>query len=535
MASSIHIPATALNDVAFALLEQYVQGKISDMITLAKIDVELAIQLEQTKTIPVLEDVAAWQLVLGWAASDELSFDDFLVQMKKKFKDRFKFDEWSSVFDEVFKASHEGAAIAIEVVKAAMIKHGILYHPIIIDNLQPVSLMPPFPMVPLSQRLITRGHGLEVTISTSDQGHPIAYCEGKEYYYGCSHIYFPMKWVKALNGGKMETLERSSDEVVEALEISVHDFKLEFPTGTSIQVIVGLNCGFQGIVIGKVDDMYILQGSDQQASHGLGNMLHWYSSHKILITPSTLQQADPDNLGDKGKSKAQEPKVPGGDGNINEGSDLIQVSVSMDEALIVPSSTLQFSRERGHQGLIHSVDFISGHLTVLSNDGPLHDVLIGFCIKLENHSLCDIECQVGCELKNTAVVTDATPPMSTVDPSAKLGPSTLACDPWVSHPDDITPWPLNKLVQANVDYGCVPWLFNNNFCDYANWHLSTSWSCVSHWDLQYTCDLTPTNPRSAGQIHWVKKCQVKKDLKGVELEDSTKLPLGDICQVISAN
>ncbi|KAI5997200.1 hypothetical protein EDC04DRAFT_2612590 [Pisolithus marmoratus] len=401
------------------------------------------------------------------------------------------------------------------------------------------------------------------------------------------------------------------------------------------------------------------------------------SGHEILITLSTLQQADPDNLGDKGKSKAQEPEVPGGDGDIDEGSDPVQVSVSMDKALIVPPSTLQFSRERGYdvtigdcvrvvhgpavdiEGLICSVDFVSGHLTVLSDDGPLHDVLIGFCIKLENHSLHDIEHQVGCEvwiisgpkkgyrgmlrsvgrtycnvaiessimqLKNTAVVTEfgmclngaildstrmaafielcqksfvwtaprsTTPPMSTVDPSAEPGPSTLACDPWVSHPDNITPWPLNELAQANVDYGCVPWLFNNNFCDYANWHVclrvGMSYNCGSllkqvvrttvpdcfstvvhghglappgHVSVTVTSstvsanikhhfipahDLTPANLRSAGQyclvlhgelmgqIHWVKKCQVKKDPKGVELEDGTKLPLGDVCQVISAN
>ncbi|KAI6014644.1 hypothetical protein EDC04DRAFT_2608993 [Pisolithus marmoratus] len=153
MASSIHIPTAALNSVAFALLEQYAQGKISDMITLTKIDVELAVvgipfdqeewldlmgiilmnptdgfnsikaawQLKQMKTTPVLEDVAAWQLVLGWAANEE------------NIEDRFKFDEWSSVFDEVFKASCEGATIAVKVVKAAMIKCGILYRPSVHD------------------------------------------------------------------------------------------------------------------------------------------------------------------------------------------------------------------------------------------------------------------------------------------------------------------------------------------------------------------------------------------------------------------
>ncbi|KAI6015960.1 hypothetical protein EDC04DRAFT_2608603 [Pisolithus marmoratus] len=344
----------------------------------------------------------------------------------------------------------------------------------------------------------------------------------------------------------------------------------------------------------------------------LCGMLHWHHSCKILITPSMLQQADPDNLRDKGKSRAQEPEVLSSDGNIDEGSDLIQVSVSMDEVLIIPPSTLQFSREKGYdvtisdcvhvahgpavgiEGLIHSVDFISGHLTVLADDGPLHNVLIGFCIKLENHSLHEIEHQ----LKNTAVITESgmflngaildstqmaafielcqksfvwtvphstTPPMShsTVDPSAESGPSTLACDPWVPHSDDTTPWPLNELVQADTDYRCVPWLFDNDFCDYVNWHVclrvAVSYNCglllkqVVHTTVPdcfsmviHGLGLAPPGHVSvtvtsstyclvlhgklAGQIHWVKKCQVKKDLKGVELEDGTKLPLGDVCQ-----
>ncbi|KAI5985670.1 hypothetical protein EDC04DRAFT_2615301 [Pisolithus marmoratus] len=448
----------------------------------------------------------------------------------------------------------------------------------------------------------------------------------------------------------------------------------------SVTVIAGLNCGFQGIVIGKVDDMYLDVPAIFLASHvspttyisrepdnqvpddpliresriqpgdfvrvisgphkGLCGTLHWHSGREILITLSTLQQADPDNLGDKGKSRAQEPEVLGGDGDIDEGSDLIQVSVSMDEVLIIPPSTLQFSREKGYDVTI------GDHVRVAR--GPavgieglfwlmmVHCIMSSsvFAVKLENHSLRDVERQVGHEvwiisgprkgyrgtlrsvgrtycnvaiesgimqLKNTAVVTESgmflngaildstrmaafielrrksfvwtvprstTPPtsQSTVDPSAESGPSTLACDPWVPHSDDTTPRPLNELAQAEADYGCVPWLFDNNFCDYANWRvclrvavsynrgsllkrvvhttvpdlllygrtwawLSTSWSCVSHCDLKYTCDLTPMNPRSAGQyclvlhgelagqIHQVKKCQVKKDPKGVELED----------------
>ncbi|KAI6044432.1 hypothetical protein EDC04DRAFT_2599474 [Pisolithus marmoratus] len=429
--------------------------------------------------------------------------------------------------------------------------------------------------------------------------------------------------------------ERSSDEVVKALEISVHDFKLEFPTGASGQLDVPVIFLASHVSpttyisrepdnqvpddplihesrIQPGDFVHVISGPHK----GLCGMLHWHSGCKILITPSTLQQADPDNLGDKGKSRAQEPEVLSGDGDIDEGSDLIQVSVSMDKVLIIPPSTLQFSREKGYdvtisdhvrvacgpavgiEGLICSVDFISGHLTVLADDGPLHNVLIGFCIKLENHSLRDIERQVGREvwiissprkgyrgtlrsvgrtycnvtiesgimqLKNTAVVTDTTPPtsQSTVDPSAKSGPSTLACDPWVPHSDDTTPRPLNELAQADADYGCVPWLFDNNFCDYANWHVclrvAASYNCglllkrVVHTTVPdcfstvvHGLGLAPPGHVSvtvtsstyclvlhgelAGQIHWVKKCQVKKDLKGVELEDGTKLPLGDVCQ-----
>ncbi|KAI6017298.1 hypothetical protein BKA83DRAFT_4128437 [Pisolithus microcarpus] len=56
-------------------------------------------------------------------------------------------------------------------------------------------------------------------------------------------------------------------------------------------------------------------------------------------------------------------------------------------------------------------------------------------------------------------------------------------------------------------------------------------------------DLTPANPMSSGQyclvlrgeltgqIFWVKKCQSKKEPRGVELEDGTKLRFGDIYYV----
>ncbi|KAI6111418.1 hypothetical protein F5141DRAFT_1063696 [Pisolithus sp. B1] len=145
-------------------------------------------------------------------------------------------------------------------------------------------------------------------------------------------------------------------------------------------------------------------------------MLHYYSGHEILITPSTLPQKGTDDPRDKGKSKAQESEISGGNNNTNEDSDLVQVSVSMDDAIILPPPTLQLSKERGYdvsigdhvqvawgpavsaEGLVHAVDFVSGHLTVLSEDGPWHDVPMGFCIKLEEYSLRDVECQVGHEV-----------------------------------------------------------------------------------------------------------------------------------------
>ncbi|KAI6098063.1 hypothetical protein EDD16DRAFT_1523965 [Pisolithus croceorrhizus] len=122
----------------FALLKQYAQGKISEMLTLTKIDVELAVvgipfdqeewlDLMGMKTNPLLEDPVAWQLVLQWAADDNVSFANFLTEMEAKFKDRYKFDEWKIVFSQVFKASHEGNAV--EVVRAAMAKRGVLEHP----------------------------------------------------------------------------------------------------------------------------------------------------------------------------------------------------------------------------------------------------------------------------------------------------------------------------------------------------------------------------------------------------------------------
>ncbi|KAI5994305.1 hypothetical protein EDC04DRAFT_2910559 [Pisolithus marmoratus] len=802
MAPPIRLTHAALNDAAFALLEQYMKGEITDTAALTKIDVELHIagihfdteewldlievilmnpteglnsikaarQLAQAEVVPLLEDAAVWQLVLRW-------------EMQDRFEERYKFDDWKTIFDQVFKASHKGTTV--EVVRAAMsergvpdlsssqalssdnashtipstqpsplqtrkvscrsdsslpsAKHlrlsksvdryldvsaqeddedenededgdednldiGVKNHPkvtevglsgratfneclqdlvqcyvhkggvtglnarvhqnrvcnvevskhgdvgqsrlkvfmielpttstarFILEHLKLENLpCQTFPLLPkcifvearnplevqiclppshntlvkniswicnlsgpfkndisyilsadtdsvgmlvvprevpyystpqdlyhgctLFDTDLARVHGLEVTVSTDEEGHLVTSCQGREYHCGCTRFFshkntikvvnvpspnkiawfaltlidpplvnrtmtsFSAQWWQDGDTGRIRSGEyagslarviatdsqcesvtvcvlipRSSDEVVKDLEISIHDFRLEFLPGTSVKVIVGMNRGFEGMVIGKVEDMVVLQGSEQQASHrllevpeiflashvspttytsqdphdqllhdpfanesciqlgnlvwvisgphkGLSGMLHYHSSHETLITPSTLPEESTDDPRNKGKLKAQESEVAGGNGNIDENSDLIQVSVSIDDAIIIPPSTLQLSKERGYdvsvsnhvwvacgpavgaEGPVGAVDFPSGRLMVLSKDSPWHDVPISFCVKVEDYSLHDQEYHVSHEvwiisgpigihsgimqLKNTAVVTES--------------------------------------------------------------------------------------------------------------------------------
>ncbi|KAI5997586.1 hypothetical protein EDD15DRAFT_2194623 [Pisolithus albus] len=1084
MAFPIRITPAVLNDAAFAFLEQHARGEISDMVALTKIDLELhltglkfeqeqwldlfgvilldpaeglnsiktARQLAQATTNPLLEDPAAWQLVLRWAADDDnISFPDFLAEMEGKFKDRYKFDDWKTIFDQVFEASRDGTAV--EVVRAAMTERGVLDRSSVqdlsvqssssanvsstrpsgrasssrsrktsrkskgprppakraklsggvrqfldtsaqdgdddesedesdrdsemhrsprvteiapsgrttfnkrlerifdhynregsaegsnarvyrspvrsaevgmdvdVDPIESRVYMIELPTVhgagfvlehlrrrgmscqtfqsvprrifvearfPLEVQLglppshadlvreiiripreqmrsvtepcdiparswvrirfgsfkndiayvlsvedssvetlivprslpyysdahspvegrslfdveLAREHGLEVTVSTNDRGHPVAYCDGSEYHFGCCRISFPKKWVKVVgvpspdeiawfavasvdpslvdrtltrfstrwwqegDTGRIcsgefanklarivavdlqcesvtvHVLTDNSSDDVGLLEISVHDFNLEFRIGASVKVIGGIDCGFQGMVISRRDDIFLLQGSDQQASHDLvkyhfllmssqvevpgillasyippttyasraddqvrydplanenrlqpGDLvrvvrgphkdrcgtLHYYSGRELLVTPSAIQEKSTADPGDKGKSKAEEADARG-DGNVDEFDDLIQISVCMDDAVVIPPNTLQFSKERGYdvtigdrvrvargpalgvEGPVRTVDIIAGRLTVVSEDGPWHDVPIGFCVKVQDYSLRDVERHVGREvwiisgpskgyrgtlrsvgrttcqvaihsgvmqLKHTAVVTESgvllngapldparmaafielrrtsfvptapprhitpPPPSPVADPSAEPGPSTSAYNPWVVHPGDVTPRRSNETEQQQVDYGCVPWLFDDNFCDYPKWHVclrvglaynrgslekrvvrttapdrfstvtrgcglappghvsvtvtsSTVSANIEHHFIPAR-DLTPAKPTSAGQsclilrgklagqIHLVKKCQSKKAPKGVELEDGTKLPFEDVCQVIPVN
>ncbi|KAI6101119.1 hypothetical protein EDD16DRAFT_1526016 [Pisolithus croceorrhizus] len=776
MVTSLHIPPAALNDVAFTLLEQYVQGMITDMTALTKIDVKLYVAgipfiqgewLDLMEVIvmngsdglnfikaaqQLMQDSTMWQVVLQWAADDTFSFDDFLMEMADKFKERYRFDNWKAIFNQVFEASHKGTTV--EVVRAAMAQCGVLdcprhvsctlppsqisslqthisalednkdedehvdesdqdnevnRHPRVTDigpsghetfdqclqglihhyghegtaerpdlkdqtetrvymielpsahttgfilahlkhrgmhcqtfcslpqcismdahnplEVQDIVWIPTEELLSITQlcnipicswvcilsgtfkhniayvlsikdnsveMLVVPcslpyqpdfhigGHSLfnidlamdlalVVTISTDDQGHPIMYCEGEKYIPLWSTTPWP---VSQLNGGKTETLAESalavsSDKVPEALEVSIYDFKPEFPISASIKVIVGLGCGFQGIVISRLDRDLVTTVSGLHK--GITGTLYYYSSHEMLITVLTHQQKDTDNLGAKGKSKAQALEVADGNDDIDEDSNSLQVSVSIDDATVIPLPTLQFLMEKGYdvtvrdyvqvacspamgvEGPVHHVDLVTGRLMVLSEEGPLvgHKVWIisgpnkGYQGMLQSvgRTSCKVAIHSGLvQFKNTAVVTEsgmllngapldatqmaafidlhqssyvwaaplpchATPPLSllSVNSSVKLGSSTSVYDPWVIQPDDLTPqWP-NEAEQQLVD-------------DVA---------CMSQSQLvlqsQYTAQGTLT-----GQILWVKKCQSKKELKGVELNGSAKLLFGDI-------
>ncbi|KAI6009775.1 hypothetical protein BKA83DRAFT_14313 [Pisolithus microcarpus] len=438
--------------------------------------IRTAQQLVQAKTNPLLEDHTAWQLVLRWAADDNLSFPDFLTEMQSNFKDRYKFNEWKTIFDQVFEASHNGTAM--EVVRAAMTEHGVLDCPSVHDlSLQASSSADISPTRPSGQasssqprKASCKSRGplppakcmrmsrsilqfLDTSMQDGDDDESehegnrdsavhrsprvteitpsgrttfnkrlehIVNCYNHEgSAEGSSACMYRSPVHKAEVGmdvdvGPIELrvymielptsqstahflaqhLTSSLDDLG-SLEISVHDFKLEFPIGASIKVIAGLDCGFQGMVISRQDDMFLLQGSDQQvevpgiflASYispttyasraddqvwhdplanenhlqpgdlvrvisgphkDLCGTLHYYSGRELLVTLSVIQPKSTADLGDKGKSKAEEPNVTRGNSDVHEDSDLIQISVCMDDAIVIPPNTLQFSKERGY-------------------------------------------------------------------------------------------------------------------------------------------------------------------------------------------
>ncbi|KAI6009911.1 hypothetical protein BKA83DRAFT_4133142 [Pisolithus microcarpus] len=528
---------------------------------------------------------------------------------------------------------------------------------------------------------LARAHGLEVMVSTDEEGHLVASCEGREYHCGCTCFFSHKKAIKVVNvplpdkiawfalalidpplvdrtmtsfsaqwwqdrdTGRIHSGEyagslahvvttdsqcesvtvcvlipRSSDDVVKDLEISIHDFRLEFLPGTFVKVIADPH---DQLFHDPLANESCIQPGNlvwviSRPHKGLSGMLHYHSGGEILITPSTLPQESTDDPGNKGKSNAQESEVAGGDGGIDENSDLIQVSVSIDDAIIIPPSTLQLLKERGYdvsisdcvwvargpavgaEGPVHAVNFTSGRLTVLSEDGPWHNVPISFCVKVEDYTLCDQEYHVGREVwiisgpskgyrgtLRSGMLLNGTPLDSTRMAAFIALRRNLFAE--IAPPRCATPPPSLSAVDPLAKPGCIPWLFDDGFCNYPRWHVclrvamsynhgslhkqivhttvpdcfltvaqehghappshlsvtmasSTVSTNIEHHFIPMN-DLTPANPMSSGQyclvlwgeltgqIFWVKKCQSKKEPRGVELEDGTKLQFSDIYYV----
>ncbi|KAI6009900.1 hypothetical protein BKA83DRAFT_5835 [Pisolithus microcarpus] len=599
------------------------------MAALTKIDVELDVtgipfdqeewlDLIKAKVVPLLEDAAAWQLVLRW-------------EMQDRFKERYKFDDWKTIFNQVFEASPEGTAV--KLVGAAVLECGVLNPPSVpnLSSSQALSSgkvshksngsLPPAKHARLSKSM---AQYLDVSVQEDEdnenedgdqdnldirvENHPKVTdvgLLGQATFNKCLQDlvqhYVHKGGVTGLNvrahqnrvpnvkSCPLSPLASTARFVLEHLKLEnlpCWTFRslpkcifVEARNLLEVQICLppSHNTLVKNIVLIPAEEMrsitqphdipvwswlevpeiflashvsltmYMSQDPHDQLFHdplanesciqpgnlvwvisgphkGLSGMLHYHSGHEILITPSTLPQESTDDPGNKGKSNAQESEVAGGDGGIDENSDLIQVSVSIDDAIIIPPSTLQLLKERGYdvsisdcvwvargpavgaEGPVHAVNFTSGRLTVLSEDGPWHNVPISFCVKVEDYTLCDQEYHVGREvwiisgpigihlgimqLKNTAVVTEsgmllnrtlldstrmaafialcrnlfaeiappphcATPPpsLSAVDPLAKPGPSTLTSNPWIVNADDVTTPCPNETEKQQIDYG----------------------------------------------------------------------------------
>ncbi|KAI6001471.1 hypothetical protein EDD15DRAFT_2361889 [Pisolithus albus] len=372
---------------------------------------------------------------------------------------------------------------------------------------------------------LARAHGLEVTVSTDEEGRLVACCEGREYYCGCTRFFSRKNAIKAVNvpspdeiawfalasidpplvdrtmtsfsarwwqngdtgrirsGEYAGSLARvvmmdsqcesvtvrvlipgSSDDVVRDLEISIHDFRLEFLPGTSVKVIAGMNRGFEGLVIGRVEDMVVLQGSDEQASHrlakwivlltclqlellhdplanenhiqpgdlvrvicgphkGLSGTLHYRSGREIWVTLSTLPEESTDDPRNKGKSKAEESEVASGGGDIDENSDLIQVigNAEFKNTAVVTESGMLLS------GI------------------PLDSTRMAAFIALRRRLFPEI----------APPPRRATPPpsLSAVDALAEPGQSTSTSNPWIVNTDDVTTPCPDEAEKQQIDYG----------------------------------------------------------------------------------
>ncbi|KIO08061.1 hypothetical protein M404DRAFT_23324 [Pisolithus tinctorius Marx 270] len=260
-------------------------------------------------------------------------------------------------------------------------------------------------------------------------------------------------------------LDNPTPELPTSLEISIHDFKRKFRSGDSVDVIAGPHRGFEGMVLSVdvIEDMALLCGNSgqqaSQASHrvllsypnrdphdqlrrhppveehfiepgdavciisrpyrGLAGRVQYFSrSLRQIWVMWHIEKAfdDEDAKGDKGKSKAQVPEVPGKDSDSDGADNEEVIIVSLDDVQVTARPTPQFSKEKGWdiskgdliqviqgpavdvEGVVRSINLITTTLTLESEDGPWHNIPINFCAKLRDYSLRDAERHIGCEV-----------------------------------------------------------------------------------------------------------------------------------------
>ncbi|KAI6147170.1 hypothetical protein BKA82DRAFT_33409 [Pisolithus tinctorius] len=319
---------------------------------------------------------------------------------------------------------------------------------------------------------LARQHGLEVILTLSPEGHTIAHCLQSQYHCSLLHRHFQrhnvepvslptpeqIAWFVMLDVdptlvahtltcfsaqrwqvgdcGKIQAgefvnkvayvamdvqgesvivhLDNPTLELPTSLEISIHDFKRKFCSGNSVDVIASPHHGFEGMM--DVPMIFlashrVLLSYPNQDPHDQLRCHPPVEEHFIEPGDMHIEQAfnDEDAKGDKGKSKAQVPEVPGKDSDSDGADDEEVIIVSLDDVQVTAQPTLQFSKEKGWdiskgdliqviwgpavdvEGVVHSVDLITATLTLESEDGPWHNIPINFCAKLRDYSLHDAE------------------------------------------------------------------------------------------------------------------------------------------------
>ncbi|KAI5980525.1 hypothetical protein EDD15DRAFT_2382444 [Pisolithus albus] len=609
--------------------------------------IKTARQLAQATTNPLLEGSRC--MAVGFAVGGrrrQYLLPDFLAEMEGKFKDRYKFDDWKTIFDQVFEASRDGTAV--EVVRAAMTERGVLDRPSVQDlSVQSSSSANVSSTRPSGRASSSRSRKTSHTSAQDGDDD-----ESEDESDRDSEMHRSPRVTEIAPSGRTtfnKRLERIFDHYNR--EGSAEGSNARVYRSPVRSAEVGMDVDVDPIESRVyMIELPTVRGAGLCLEHlrrrGMSCQTFQSVPRRIFVEarfPLEVQLGLPPSHADLVREIIRIPREQMR--SVTEPCDIPArswISVCMDDAVVIPPNTLQFSKERGYDVTIGDRPGVY----VVSEEGPWHDVPIGFCVKVQDYSLRDVERHVGREvwiisgpskgyrgtlrsLKHTAAVTESgvllngapldparmaafielrrtsfvptapprhitpPPPSPVADPSAEPGPSTSAYNPWVVHPGDVTPRRSNETEQQQVDYGCVPWLFDDNFCDYPKWHVclrvglaynrgslekrvvrttapdrfstvtrgcglappghvsvtvtsSTVSANIEHHFIPAR-DLTPAKPTSAGQsclilrgklagqIHLVKKCQSKKAPKGVELEDGTKLPFEDVCQVIPVN